>query len=1649
MDFYLRYHYGTPSNTSPSNRTVLRELLQNAADASATTAIIKLETIPSTTVPVPAEADTSTLIKHTISHHTLQRLVFRNNGLPFNANDWARLKRIAEGNPDETKIGAFGVGFYSVFSDCEVPFVSSGKEAIAFYWKGNALYTRRLQLDESDASPETSFILDHRNNTTPVPALRPLCEFLASSLTFANLQTIELWLDDWNLLKLSKMISPSSPVSPPNDVKLKTEEGLMQVSAVTVEMSQMDATWMKAVEWKNPATASRFEVMRNNDTTASLRTFFSRLTGSTTKNSDKPEPLAPVEDLTTTIKSSVTLHRTTAHIATSVSQSFSRELERATKKPPPKTTSISLLTTTYTGGDSLASGSDILSAALPVKGGRIYIGFSTHQTTGLNAHIAIPSLIPTVERESIDLNARWVRTWNVELLRAVGIASRIAWSVKMDAIKKKLHRRTSQFGRSKPSMDDISGVLPDAIHVSNQFVFQVSTPAAQVGQIIENAFWTCSKNAYIEVLSTRGVLPSHQVRVSPKDLSFMEGIPALPEQYIEATKGFVKRLMDLGLITDITISDIKQGLETNTISSQQLSEFLSWVTAKAATGQIDRPTVNILLRVAVAEGETTEGQTTGIIVLKDITGYLNPNRIPADLPIPPFVMPFQFTKSVPPDRLATLGWHELLVDAWVKWLVRNRTHLAAEHDMTRTPAFAARVLPVLSRQWDSMEPSKKEEVLGLLKAHTVIPTRSGMRKPGEAYFSSVKLFDDLPVVRNVNGVKEKFLLALGVRKTVELSIIFDRLLNSGPDQKEGSKQWSHVDLIKYLAAVRQDIPQEDIEKLRQARICTMEAGGDSKTMATRHCVSELYEPKDSLRELGLPLLFWPSKYMSGSPEGQFLTLLSLKSFPTAAQMVELMSQGNSGLGEKARGYFISEHLNNNYNTYDYSGVNVPFVPVEGGKLSTPSRCFTDAGSSFFGFDIMRRDLHPEAWKFHVRAYPPIESCVNVILNKPPKAKAEAKTLFEYFSRRLADINPKIASQIGQTAIVPTSRNVPSSEKSHLGLKSSGIRYITPKECYIGNNEEYEDIFDFVDFGEQANLFLLRCGSKRQPTNTELARMLVKEPARVSATLHTHERYLKLLANIADSMSVIRKDVDLFREMKNSPFLLASRELTPKTSSKAEKSKADDLSFEDEDQGIKEWQLVKASDAVIVDDYASYNLFKESVLAAPQDERLESMYMALGTPCLSHLIEEEARCGNLIKDQSAATALQKRIYERSRLFLHDLPSEMVKHDAKWLENRLTLQVVSSISLYRSLRGRKLSHTEKRSAVAIKKGSNWVLYISGAKVDFYQVSQALVHLMLSRAKLHSTLTLEMLLKTDLLELRARGYNVERILRQKAAEARMAESKRQQQLEAEMKQIQELELTRRRAKEEEEDRNDTPGGFPGSPTSDSFTESPGGKGSSFFSQLGKRLGLRDSQHLNDANHPLLPEANNHKSQDPQPPSYTPEDPISVTSHETLQSNLLSAVRQCRPHGSSHVFSRGEKTQVVEKKTYCDERSSKDLAFVANSGNGMKLFFDRSLPDRSKFLEKEINGLNNFASIVADCASIFLVGIESVAIFYDHSKTIAFNLQGSIYCNYLYFQQLHLEQMDKGQRTDALVYWWVIFCHELAHNLVETHNSEHSYYT
>lgn len=963
--------------------TTLRELIQNAADAQATTVTVKWETIPSIQVPLPNTTSRSELLKHAIPNHTLRRLVVQNDGQPFTNTDWARLKRIAEGNTDETKIGAFGVGFYSVLADCEEPFVSSGSEAMAFYWKGNSLFTRKSQLPQDKASRHTTFVLDYRNATTPLPNLLSVSQFLATSLTFVALQNVEFWIDDYRILSLRKMSSPSAELPVPRDLEARTREGLMKVVGVDRTSTQIDASYMSVIGWKPLVTSSTTKNLDSytSTETPSLRSFFARLTSSTahggsrSKSHSEDSVVQPTiaEDVTKLNSSAIFLRTTSASIKTNVTASFASELERATKKPPPKTTKLAILTAcsdetqaseTSAIDGAVAKATDVFASVLPTRkpGGRIFIGFPTMQTTGAGVHVSAPSVIPTVEREAIDLNARWVRTWNVELLRAAGIVTRLAFANEMDDLDKRLRRFAEPGG--KVSGENVTKLIPEALHALKTFTFEDSTPSGQVGQIMEEAFWTCFKKASIEMYSSRGVLPTTQVRLGSDDLSsFVNNIPVVPEEL--KASSFVTKLTEFGLISHITVTDVKRELEAKALTKAQAINFIGWAGKKSLSGELDPGSRSALLEVAVAtiSNESDQGE---VIALGTIQNFQNVHRIPAHLPMPPTTIPFALTANSQVAELQALGWEALEVLPWLRFLIETARLRPEEASITRSPKFAVQALTVLSKNWDLITSRDREAIARLIKDHPVMPTKLGMRQPGESFFPSVKLFDDLPVIQGCEKVKDKFLAAIGVRKTVDLDTIFTRLLSASGDS--GEKKWSHMELIKYLASVQNDIPSDDLKKLRDSKICPAEAGpkGMEPTKGSQNLyrISELYEPKDSLRTLGLPILRWPGppgSFRSSSPEARFLSRLGLRTYPSVPELVDLMASKDETLRTSAMTYFIANHHSNQYASFDLGATQKAILPLQGGsQLVTPSACFTNDRAAVLGFDILRRGLHEHA-----------------------------------------------------------------------------------------------------------------------------------------------------------------------------------------------------------------------------------------------------------------------------------------------------------------------------------------------------------------------------------------------------------------------------------------------------------------------------------------------------------------------------------------------------------------------------------------------------------------------------------------------------------------------------------------------------------------
>jgi len=1519
-----------------------------------------------------------------------------------------------------------------------------------------------------------------------------------------GLESIDLFVDKWSIISLTKKSAPGAVASLPKDIKPKTKEGLMKIVGVVHQSTQIDAKWMNVIDWtpqkNSQATEEEVEMV------PSLKSLFSRLrVGASSTNAaarklakeaEHMRQLQVADNVALTSHASVFLRISTVNIQTYASTAFAAELERATKKPPPKQTRIAILTSSHDetsaslstqSGVTAHKATELFTSVLPNKHGRIFIGFPTAQTTGMLCHISAPSVIPTVERESIDLNARYVKTWNIEMLRVAGIACRIAYTGEMEELRSRIVASMKAAGRPVIGSADIESVTPHAVHVFKQYTATESTPSSNVGRLIEEAFWECSTKASMDILSTKGVLPSHQVRVVSEPLSFVENVPLVPSTITSGAEDFIRRLFERGMVSDMTVKDIQKELESRSLTEEQLVEFLKWCSAQLISQQLDTTTIQTLLGSAVA---TIGGKDGGqVLVLSQINTFLMGAKIPAEMPLPDHTIPFRFTKGMTRQQLEQFAWEELQIVPWSRYLVEgaDRKMLPPDQSILVSPMFAKQYFVVLSKQWDSLGTSSKASITELLSTRTVLPTKQGMRKPTDAYFPSVKLFDDLATVDLPGTVKEKVLNALGVRKTIELTVVFDRLMSQSP---KGEQKWSFADLVKYLVSVRDDIPKQDIERLKNTAICPVEEGRGEHRKAGKLCkVSELFEPKDVFRSLGLPVLFWAGMWRPAGPEGRFLSLLGLRPYPEVptlvGKMLEAAATSNQHLYNEAFKYFVDFHHTNGYIKFDLRRIaDAPILRVENTNfpmLYAPNNCYWNEKASTMDFAVLAADIRPHAMKFGVAQDPPIQACTTRLINTPPKYVREAMMVFGYLSGRLGEINANLAEAIGNSKIVPIFKRT--SEKQT-------VRYVNPKMVFLGDPQAYGDILDFVDFGLEANSFLLKVGSKNEPSSVELARMVVDDPGRILGSLDTN-RYLDLLRKLAENQTTLKTDKQLWRDMKASSFLLGYTEEIDdagKTSAKPHDHDEydDDLSF------VRSYSLRRPEGLVVVDAAYEYSMFREHLCCAPDDMALERFYSALGVPSLQSLIENDDRIGNMPRDQNPAQKFRTLIIERARVFLYDYSGDL-RRDVKWLEKNMSVVLVEHISRRISLLGYKIRPVvEKRTAALNNDGKKDVSLFITPNPDYYEVSTQIAKILLSRPRHNDIIALESVMSSDLRRLRVKGYNVDRILARKEYENRIAKEQRDKQAAEERKRAEEehkrQEEERHLAKHQnsgapppyedavtptkgkpEKASMDTPmpvmpGAF-GSPEDDSPRETQiarqGGKkpANSIFSSFqdsmqgwGQQL-LGNRPHVNQG----LPTAGG-AHDDGLAYGESMGDPNRhvnpVDSEKNVARNLNNAIQACRSHTSSSLFAQPQQNVVEEAKgSYCDNKPAQDITYASTSAGGIKVFLSSAtFSQKDRFLSTESAGLDIFSYILLDLGSIFNLPPSTLHIFYDAlSSTIAFNQNGALFFNYFYFKSLHAATWETSRSTkvDALSYWWITMCHELAHNLVGEHSARHSFYT
>lgn len=699
-----------------------------------------------------------------------------------------------------------------------------------------------------------------------------------------------------------------------------------------------------------------------------------------------------------------------ADIKVSVTSAYAKELERATKKAAPSRMPASLV---FSREDESAKSLDGKSAqgkaATTVfaglcppldgeKSARVFIGQPTGQTTGIGGHLAA-RFIPTVERESIDLVDRHVSQWNRELLWVGGYLARLIYELE-------LIECMQAWAKTTPTEVAIrDAILARGLYALRFFSFRATTPSATVGQEMESAFFGCARsNKTMPLVSTAGILSVDKVRM-PNDqlMEFAPELPVVTTATLSDAPKAVARLRERRLLQDITFEDIVKQLGERPLTEKEMVSCLRWWQQIAATDGYQIDARNHLLDAAVLITDSSK-----VVPLSAVKTYINPqaSSIPTDMPLPSDTLPYSVTKELKGQHITRIfGWQELSLAHYVHYLVNppmsgGRSGADPETDVRVSASFAERVLTMLGRAWQSISATQHQAIIAELKTVPMIPTKTGFKVPGEAYFEKNLLFDDLPTIAlpkspAIRGGLEKMLLAIGVRRTVDLQLVFTRLIGGG--------EWTCHDLMKYLVSVKDNLSAEEINRLRHTAAFPLEQigkDGAEKLATVRKMPSDLYEPVDSMRELNLPVLDWGDiKWRSGSDEARMLFDLGLRKFPPADALLRIAA-GPAPYGERALKYLL-DNISTHYVGFSPAKfAAIPFLPATSSTgsevMARPGEVFTNKDCTILGFPVARPPIsNPDvAAKLGIDSDPPMGMLVSAFLKEPVFDTNQARKVFE-------------------------------------------------------------------------------------------------------------------------------------------------------------------------------------------------------------------------------------------------------------------------------------------------------------------------------------------------------------------------------------------------------------------------------------------------------------------------------------------------------------------------------------------------------------------------------------------------------------------------------------------------------------------------------
>ncbi|KAJ8581652.1 hypothetical protein M405DRAFT_938167 [Rhizopogon salebrosus TDB-379] len=771
----------------PEDFTVFRELLQNADDARATKVQIDFQTSDyaghSAGANAKANRINGTVPNLNTTEHVASRQLFkwvvRNNGDFFEDKDWDRLTKIADGNPDVQKIGAFGFGFYTVFSVTDRPLVVSGGKSLSIFFDGDQLYT----LDDPRPNSEwTSIEMDLKKDMRgPVPKPFDLARFLATTMTFmSNVKTISVFFDGLAFLKLTKSRDLPDDIALPGDMRLTSMGDAMQINTVSVISQAITAEitdWALAAGTKTPSVQhTGIENLSKNS--VKCEGFWEDIS----TQSEAPM-VAPPSTLDHPPWSTYTTRYAVYSAAVSVrlSNGLREGLHAMTKKYPPLDFDFEMVYFSKEEYDAIAveeKRDPILGSVFrgpqglfPLLHGqymsRVFIGRSTAQTTGIAGHLS-GRFIPSVERGSIDLTNSHIAKWNEELLYVGGFLARLVYEKEIEIIRSTWPKDALTNNPAAASSKD------RATYTMQYFTFSPSTPDGKVSKILEDVFFTCSKSESFPILSNSGIRDTKDIRQPNAGLpSFMKVMPVL----IPAAPGDPPSLIDSlpkqYLVRQYTFEDVVSELQGRILQEDEMVGLLQWWIDAYETVPNREKTLLELKEAAKSYIGNSKHEVPLVDIFKFVDSAIWMPWLQSNDALPPDTIPFSFTRNLDREKITpALSWEQMTVVDWLRYLISPQVDLA--HDIRKNAGYSNRVVSILANIWGMLSDELKSEARELMEDVAWIATNQGLQRGSEAYFKEADVFRDLPVITaNLFDPQVAIVLAeFGVRTQLDFAELF-------------------------------------------------------------------------------------------------------------------------------------------------------------------------------------------------------------------------------------------------------------------------------------------------------------------------------------------------------------------------------------------------------------------------------------------------------------------------------------------------------------------------------------------------------------------------------------------------------------------------------------------------------------------------------------------------------------------------------------------------------------------------------------------------------------------------------------------------------------------------------------------------------------